>query len=168
MANAGATAMAACTSEAEHMAVRLVEAKDGVMQLVVPLRELPLVQVHALNAQPFKVQAAGTPFGRARRDAYRTHPIAGDAARRRVAGRQRLFGDGEGEVSLAAGGAQALDHHPGAGVPEGSASRRQVGRDGGRVGRHRSFHCTADGGCARGEARGDDDGGGGGGCRARI
>ena len=53
-ANARATAMASCTSEVERMAVRLVEAKDGVMQLVAPLRELPLVQVHALNAQPFK------------------------------------------------------------------------------------------------------------------
>ena len=42
-ANARATAMAACTSEVERMAVRLVEAKDGVMQLVAPLRELPLV-----------------------------------------------------------------------------------------------------------------------------
>ena len=36
------------------MAVRLVEAKDGVMQLVAPLRELPLVQMGALNDQPFK------------------------------------------------------------------------------------------------------------------
>ena len=36
------------------MAVRLVEAKDGVMQLVAPLRELPLVQMDALNAKPFK------------------------------------------------------------------------------------------------------------------
>ena len=42
-ANARAAAMESCTSEAERMAVRLVEAKDGVMQLVVPLRELPLV-----------------------------------------------------------------------------------------------------------------------------
>ena len=42
-ANARAAAMAACTSEIERMAVRLVEAKDGVMQLVVLLRELPLV-----------------------------------------------------------------------------------------------------------------------------
>ena len=53
-ANARATAMAACTSEGERMVVRLVEAKDGVMQLVPPLRELPLVQMSALNAQPFK------------------------------------------------------------------------------------------------------------------
>ena len=52
--NARAAAMASCTSEAERMAVRLVEAKDGVMQLVVPLRELPLVQMNALNVQPFK------------------------------------------------------------------------------------------------------------------
>ena len=36
------------------MAVRLVEAKDGVMQLVVSLRELPLVSMGALNVQPFK------------------------------------------------------------------------------------------------------------------
>ena len=36
------------------MAVRLVEAKDGVVQLVVPLRELPLVQMGALNIVPFK------------------------------------------------------------------------------------------------------------------
>ena len=53
-ANARATATAACTSEVERMVVRLVEAKDGVMQLVPPLRELPLVQMSALNAQPFK------------------------------------------------------------------------------------------------------------------
>ena len=53
-ANARAAAMAACTSEVERMAVRLVEAKDGVMQLVVSLRELPLVQMNALNIQPFK------------------------------------------------------------------------------------------------------------------
>ena len=46
--------MAACTSEVERMAVRLVEAKDGMMQLVAPLRELPLVQMDALNVQPFK------------------------------------------------------------------------------------------------------------------
>ena len=36
------------------MAVRLVEAKYGVMQLVVSLRKRPLVSVGALNAQPFK------------------------------------------------------------------------------------------------------------------
>ena len=35
-ANARAAAMAACTTEVERMAVRLVEAKDGVMQLVAP------------------------------------------------------------------------------------------------------------------------------------
>ena len=52
--NARAAAMASCTSEAERMAVRLVEAKDGVMQLVATLRELPLVQMNALNIQPFK------------------------------------------------------------------------------------------------------------------
>ena len=53
-ANARAAAMAACTSEVERMAVRLVEAKDGLMQLVAPLRDLPLVQMDALNAQPFE------------------------------------------------------------------------------------------------------------------
>ena len=53
-ANARAAAMAACTSEVERMAVRLVEAKDGVMQLVAPLRGLSLVQMGALNVQPFK------------------------------------------------------------------------------------------------------------------
>ena len=52
--NARANALATCTSEVERMAVRLVEAKDGVMQLVAPLRELPLVQMNALNIQPFK------------------------------------------------------------------------------------------------------------------
>ena len=52
--NARATAMASCTSEAERMAVRLVEAMYGVMKLVVPLRELPLAQVNALIVQPFK------------------------------------------------------------------------------------------------------------------
>ena len=52
--NARAAAMAACTSEAERMAVRLVEAKDGVMQLVTPMRELPLVQMSAMNVQLFK------------------------------------------------------------------------------------------------------------------
>ena len=36
------------------MAVRLVEAKDGVMQLVVSLRELSLVSMGAMNVQPFK------------------------------------------------------------------------------------------------------------------
>ena len=46
--------MAACTTEVERMAVRLVEAKDGVMQLVVPLKELPLANMDALNVQPFK------------------------------------------------------------------------------------------------------------------
>ena len=40
-ANARAAAMAACTSEVERMAVRLVEAKGGVVQLVAPLKELP-------------------------------------------------------------------------------------------------------------------------------
>ena len=54
VANARAPTMAACTTEVERMAVRLVEAKDGVMQLVVPLRELPLVQMDALDVQPFK------------------------------------------------------------------------------------------------------------------
>ena len=54
VANARAAAMAACTTEVERMAVRLVEAKDGVMLLVAPLRELPLVQMDALNVQPFK------------------------------------------------------------------------------------------------------------------
>jgi hypothetical protein len=53
-ANARASALTSCTSEAERMAVRLVEAKDGVMQLVNPLRELPLVQTAALNVQLFK------------------------------------------------------------------------------------------------------------------
>ena len=43
-ANARAAAMAARTREVERMAVRLVEAKDGVMKLVAPLRKLPLVQ----------------------------------------------------------------------------------------------------------------------------
>ena len=37
------------------MAVRLEEAKDGVVQLVVSLRELPLVNMDALNVhQPLK------------------------------------------------------------------------------------------------------------------
>ena len=36
------------------MAVRLVEAKDGVMQLVASLQELPLVSMEAMNVQPFK------------------------------------------------------------------------------------------------------------------
>ena len=52
--NARANALANATSEVERMAVRLVEAKDGVMQLVTPLRELPLVQMNAMNIQPFK------------------------------------------------------------------------------------------------------------------
>ena len=47
--NARATAEGSCTSDVERMAVRLVEAKDGVMQLVSPLRELPLVQTAALK-----------------------------------------------------------------------------------------------------------------------
>ena len=52
--NARATAEGSCTSDVERMAVRLVEAKDGVMQLVSPLRELPQVQAAGLNVQPFK------------------------------------------------------------------------------------------------------------------
>ena len=52
--NARATAEGSCTSDVERMAVRLVEAKDGVMQLVSPLRELPHVQAAGLNVQPFK------------------------------------------------------------------------------------------------------------------
>jgi len=52
--NALAAALAARTTEVERMAVRLVEEKDGVMQLVVSLRELPLVSIGAMNAQPFK------------------------------------------------------------------------------------------------------------------
>ena len=52
--NARATAEGSCTSDVERMAVRLVEAKDGVMQLVSPLRELPQVQATGLNVQPFK------------------------------------------------------------------------------------------------------------------
>ena len=102
------------------------------MQLVAPLRELPLVQMDALNVQPFKrlarlADAHGASRGRARRDADRAYSAAGDAAQRRVAGRQRHSGNGAGKVGLAAGGARAFGHHPGAGVSESGAGRRQVG-----------------------------------------
>ena len=121
--NARAAAMAACTSEVERMALRLVEGKDGVMQLVTPLRELPLVQMDAPNAQPFKRPARFA-------DAHGAMPTARirSLATRLTApgspGRQRLFGDGAGEVGLAADGARAFGQHPGAGVFEGGTGRR--------------------------------------------
>ena len=83
--------MAACTSEVERVAVRLVEAKDGVMHDAVG------GPVEGVTAGPDgfaerpAIQAPGASLGRARCDADRAHPIAGDAAQRRVAGRQRLF-----------------------------------------------------------------------------
>ena len=64
--NARATAEGSCTSDVERMAVRLVEAKDGVMQLVSPLRELPQVQATGLNVQPFKRLVRGSPTRTAR------------------------------------------------------------------------------------------------------
>ena len=142
------------------MAVRLVEAKDGVMQLVVSLRELPLVNMDALNVQPLKRLAC---FADAHGSMPTAHPLFGDAAQRRAAERRRRLGNGARKMGLAAGGARAIGHHPGAGVPEGGADRRQVGRNGGRPGRHRSFYRAIDGGRARGEASGLDGGGGGGG-----
>ena len=119
--------MAACTTEVERMAARLVEAKDGVMQLV----------------------------------------VFGDAAQRRAAKRRWHLGNGASKMGLAAGGARVIGHHPDAGVPEGAAGWRQVGRNGGRLGRHWPFHRTVDCSRAHGEASGLG-GGGGGGCWVGI
>ena len=153
------------------MVVRLVEAKDGVMQLVVPLRELPLVQVHALNAQPFKRLArladadGAMPTARIRSLATQLGvglPDDNDSSETERAKWVWQLAVLERSIT-----ARALGYLKAAQAD--GRRRRQVGRDGGRVGRHRSFHCTVDGGRARGEARGDDGGGGGGGgCRARI
>ena len=150
------------------MAVRLVEAKDGVMQLVVSLRKLPLVSMDALNVQPFKRLARLA-------DAHGSIPTArihSLATRLSVMlpsnnGASDL-GNGAGEMGLAAGGARAIGHHPGAGVPEGGAGRRQAGRNFGRPGRHRSFRRAVGGGCARGEASGLGGGGVGGGCWSGV
>ena len=138
------------------------------MQLVVSLKELPLVNMGALNAQPLKRLArladAHGPMSTARIRSL----VFGDAAQRRAAKRRRRLGNGASKMGLAAGGARAIGNHPGAGVPEGGAGRRQVGRNGGRPGRHRSFHRAVDGGRVRGEASGLGGGGGGCGCWVGI
>ena len=48
-----AAAEAACTTDLERMAVRLVEEKDGVMELARGLRELPVVAAGAVNVSAF-------------------------------------------------------------------------------------------------------------------
>ena len=46
------TAMAACTTDLERTAVRLAEAKDGVMELARGLRELPIVAAGGAGVDP--------------------------------------------------------------------------------------------------------------------